>query len=47
MAHVANGKNINSLSGNILVKIISFALKKLSAEKMLCITRLKTVILPL
>jgi hypothetical protein len=41
---VANGKKINSLVGNILTKILHFALNKLSTEKMLCITRLDNVL---
>jgi hypothetical protein len=42
--YVAKGRKINSLSGNILTKIISFALKKLLAEKTLCITQPEIVL---
>jgi hypothetical protein len=45
MTDVANGRKINSLSGNILTNIISFALIKLSVEKFLYITRPETAIL--
>jgi hypothetical protein len=44
--YVANERKINSPFGNFLTKIIVltyFALNKLSAEKMLCITRLENV----
>jgi hypothetical protein len=33
MAHVANGRKINSLFGNILIKIISSALKNCRPKK--------------
>jgi hypothetical protein len=45
MTDVANGRKINSLFGNILTNIISFALIKLSVEKVLYITRPETLIL--
>jgi hypothetical protein len=42
--YIANGRKINSLVGNILTKILYFALNLLSAEKMLCIKRFDNVL---
>jgi hypothetical protein len=42
--YVTNGKKINTLSGNILTNLLSFALNKLSTEIFLCIIWPKTVL---
>jgi hypothetical protein len=44
MGDTVNGRKIDSPFGNVLTEISSFALKKLSAENVMCITRPETVL---
>jgi hypothetical protein len=47
MGDTVNGRKRDSPFGNVLTEISSFALKKLSAENFMCITRPETVVLAL